>query len=481
MSEDDKIFYIAFRKSEDGTITGLKTHRDLNEVAKFRDEEVKIDGEQLSENNTENFHHDIKDSDYVFRKAMSSCYERLSPYHNVIELTSFFRSGLQAANISNNILALVEKRGENVESTEELDVFSVPSIYFDKIQSHVENMKEVDAGMDALPSSILLSLVATYDSIISEFALDMLRLHPEQIEDSSNKTLTYREIFEIGNIDEVREQLFDSEIDKFLRGSHLDQAVYLEKLIDTKIIDKYSRWPNYYEIFERRNRYAHASGVANAEYIRKLDRQKYPIDSIVLGQVLRLKTSYLHKSVDYLTEFGILLAFMAWRKFGISANEAYKSLSDQAYYLISKKRYTLATWLLDFALNKQSIKGVDDIVVRMMTVNLANAYKKKKDIDKFEKTLNSLDWSATSLDFSICIAALREDTEKVCEYMDAISSSKMIQKSSFRTWPVFDWVKEKDEFRSKFAEVYGEEFTHADLDDEHKSHQVDEALEGTLH
>lgn len=62
---------------------------------------------------------------------------------------------------------------------------------YKQVRKFVSEMREIDEGMNALPSSILLSLVATFDSIVGEFVRDLLNNHPEKIENSSLKTMTY--------------------------------------------------------------------------------------------------------------------------------------------------------------------------------------------------------------------------------------------------------------------------------------------------
>lgn len=264
----------------------------------------------------------------------------------------------------------------------------------------------------------------------------------------------------------TREKLINEEINKLLRGSHLKQVEYLENLIDTKIISRYERWPNFFEIFERRNRYAHAAGIADADYILKVSEQHYQTKNIATGDKLKLDSRYLHRSTDYLTEFGVLLSFMAWRKLGASPNEAYRHLSLQCYELITNKRYKLAIWLLDFCLNKQSTKGVDEAIVRTMHINLANAYKKTSNDKQMNATLSALDWSAVSPEFQICIASLKEDYEAFCALVPVVRASNVIGVRELQEWPVFDWVREHEEVLKVCEENFDVSISNVELEDE---------------
>jgi len=310
--------------------------------------------------------------------------------------------------------------------------------------------------MKVLPSSLLLSIVATFDSIIGDFLKDLITRDPASI-DFGDKSFSYRELFKTKEIETLKNNIIDDEVNRLLRDSHKEQVRYIEKLSQTEIINHHERWRNFYEVFERRNQYAHANGVATRAYLEKLKREKYPSEDIAIGSRLELSTSYLHKAVDYLIEFGTLLSFVIWRKGSDDPNPAFGALSDASYFYITKKRTKLAAWLLDFALHKQSRKGVEEMRVRQMYVNLANALRKMDKKEDSEKVLAELDWSATSIDFRICIASIREDVEEVIRLLPAAAASEDISIDAIRNWPVFDWVRYNDKFRDKFFEVFGEQ------------------------
>ncbi|WP_271438502.1 hypothetical protein [Pontixanthobacter luteolus] len=464
MAKSDKMF-ICFKRGKNGRLIGAKTGTDLETAKAFSeraDDEflfVSTDHEkdesEDDKTNTEEENVSELTVETVCYSTLSSVDGSISPYHQLIELTTIFRYGLQSAGLEGQIYGLVKEHGNEVESGEDYETYEITQEHLTYIQKHLFDMKEVDEGMKILPSSILLSLVATFDSIIGDFARQLLTLNPAKLE-SSEKTISYRELFNLSDLETTRSRLIDDEISNLLRGSHKKQAEYLENLIETKIVSHYERWPNFIEIFERRNAYAHNNGFASEEYLKKIRQAKYPAKDLELGIHLKLSTSYLHKSVDILTEFLTILSFVAWRKLGEDPSEAFSALSFAAYTHITKRRFLLAIKLLDFALHRQPRDGVSDAALRQMYVNLANAYKKKGEGEKCHSVLKELDWSATSLDFKICLASLNEDVEEVCKLLPNAVSSGDIQKNDIREWPVFDWVREDEKVREAFHEIFGE-------------------------
>ena len=466
MSKNDPQVFICFQKDDDGEVSAMRSGRSIKHAEKILEEEPpyndssedEIPNKGESANQDEIVSHPTKHDSIgdVCYRLLNSLDKSLTPYHSAIELTTLFRYGLQKAGIEAQIYNTVKNSSELVNSGELFETFAISPKLHDKLTEGMNNIEEIDQGMKVLPSSLLLSIVATFDSIIGDFLKDLITRDPASI-DFGDKSFSYRELFKTKEIETLKNNIIDDEVNRLLRDSHKEQVRYIEKLSQTEIINHHERWRNFYEVFERRNQYAHANGVATRAYLEKLKREKYPSEDIAIGSRLELSTSYLHKAVDYLIEFGTLLSFVIWRKGSDDPNPAFGALSDASYFYITKKRTKLAAWLLDFALHKQSRKGVEEMRVRQMYVNLANALRKKDKKEDSEKVLAELDWSATSIDFRICIASIREDVEEVIRLLPAAAASEDISIDAIRNWPVFDWVRSNDKFRDKFFEVFGEQ------------------------
>lgn len=210
------------------------------------------------------------------------------------------------------------------------------------------------------------------------------------------------------------------------------------------------------EIFERRNRVAHASGLINEDYVQRCNTIGFPVEGMKVGNALKLNPRYLHKAVDVLIEFGVTLSFVAWRKLADeSDNDAFEYLNTVCYEMIVASRYQLAVWSLDFALHKQS-RPRSEVTLRRLFINLANSQKKLKKPEACFKTLDELDWSAASDIFQICIASLKDDPERVAALLPRLAASGEVSKTSFREWPVFDWVRSSPEVMQVFEQTFGE-------------------------
>ena len=323
-----------------------------------------------------------------------------------------------------------------------------------KLKQALDEFFELIEGHMALPKAVLLSLVATFDSYFAEIVQFFPCVHPERYT-SSDKQISLREVFLRKSIDEVIDHVIDDEINALMRGSHTDQVKFIEDNLEVKIIGHYERWPEFVEIFERRNLVAHGNLVVNRAYRKRCEEAKLKMVP-ELGTELNLEPEYLDNAVDILAEFGILLIFTLWKKHLKDADEfAFRHVSRVTYELIANKKYVLAKNLLEFCLYKQK-RSCSDSVIKMMIVNLANCSKKIGREQDCNKTLSGVDWSASKDEYQICIASLKHDTRRVIELMPTVASSKAVTALDFREWPVFDWVRDDPKVVEAFEKVYGE-------------------------
>ena len=92
----------------------------------------------------------------------------------------------------------------------------------------------------------------------------------------------------------------------------------------------------------------------------------------------------------------------------------------------------------------------------MIAVNVASAYLHDGKEIECNRVLGEYDWSACSENYKICVAALKKDVDETVSFMDTVIKGEMILKDSFRSWPVFDFVRDEKVFQDKFEEHFGE-------------------------
>jgi hypothetical protein len=92
----------------------------------------------------------------------------------------------------------------------------------------------------------------------------------------------------------------------------------------------------------------------------------------------------------------------------------------------------------------------------MMVVNYANAEKLAGNGSKATEILDAEDWSASTEDYRICVAAVKDDVEGVIRMMKHVVESGGMKIASFRDWPVFESVRTDPRFVEAFEREFGQ-------------------------
>jgi hypothetical protein len=373
----------------------------------------------------------------------------------LLYLSSFLVEGFPGMMIQRDVVSLVEKSGEPLETVDGAAIYGLSSKELQQIFTQMDRVRRIETGLKSLPAALLMSIVATFDTNISDVIRDMLTLKTE-IFQTGDRTILLSDALQAESIAELREKSIADEIYTFSRGSHEDQVKYIESNFHVGIKDHWKRWPDFIEVFERRNLIAHGEKTFTKRYASICSKNGHKGSEKILGTPVKLTSIYLRQAADILLEFSLLLVFSLWRKqFAQEEQNAFDSLNQAAFKLIETKKYEVAIRILDYALGLKNTRA-EDRTRKMMYVNLASAHRHSKNDELSLRVLSDIDWSGSSDDFKICVAALRGNIEEVIKLMPIVTNSKAISKDSFRRWPVFDFIRDKEEFLAKFREIFDE-------------------------
>jgi len=452
--------YIGFIKNADGRLIDLKhSPKQFTLLSEENDTEeigtsTKTEKRDSSKESTET---DDIDLTYTFRVILSSFEATISAYRPLITHTENMFSAFYSQAVLQKMHDTAKEKFVLLEEDKFEQIYGIPINEYPSVKYELKKVTEFKSAFRVIPSSTLLSLVATFDSFLSEVLTTMLRYRPELISESESK-ISFKELMRMGSFPEAQEHIISQKIDKLMRGSHKDQITFMDANFHTDA-KSYDKITQFYEIFERRNLAAHGSCIINETYISNSKELGFYSDNLKVGDELEITEEYLSLSANTVTEFGILLIFTLWKKnCKKDIQLIYDHLAELCYGFIKLEIYSLAADLLNHCLITKT-KDVSDISIKRMTINLANCYKKLGLTDKCKETLTGIDWSATTEDFQICVCALNADLSKLFELMDLNYRSNRIKKNDFREWPVFDWVNEENDFLQKYEALYGEAYT----------------------
>lgn len=407
-----------------------------------------------------------------FKRLMNNITSSISSYRHLIFFGQLAVPFMKHYFTNTKLYKRVNSEFTLVEEDKDFRTYGVTRDQFLWLESQIKQLREIERAGVAMPGAILLSLVATFDSAIADLLRLVLKLRPEKYNDSS-KTITIKDLLSMSSFQEAVDKVIEDEVDAVMRDSHDRQVLSLEKIINTKIKENYDEYGRFIEIFERRNLVAHGNCVVNITYLRNCKEAGYDVSKLERGGVLQLNPKYLDRSADRLMEFALLATFVAWKKdFGKEIEQIYDTLTDITYHLIKEQRYRSATRILEFVLFKQDAK-ISDQIRKRMAINLANAQKKNKNHKRSEEILDSIDWSATSDIFKMCVASIKGNVQEVVKLLPKVAQQDADLKNYMREWPVFDWIRDDPDVRDEFKRIFGEQLVPASED-----HREDVGAEG---
>ena len=318
--------------------------------------------------------------------------------------------------------------------------------------SSIDHTRDLAIFFKQLPAITLLGLVSTYDGLLHQLLHAVFEAVPEIIE-SSEKTMTYKEIIKGGGFEKAREFIIAKEVETVLRDSHQEHFNWLTKRIGIKLTENLEAWPRFVEICERRNLITHNGGIVTEQYLKNCKASGFKVDEkIKKGAKLGISPNYLSSAITVFHEIGLKLTYVIWRKVQPTEIEnADSEISQQCYDLIKKKKLKLAIRILEFT---SQCKDVKDSTLKMMAVNLANAYKLSGDKAKAVEILGKTDWSATADNFQISVAAVLDEHDKAAALMRQIGAEGNVAKEDYHEWPVFKDFRESEPFKTTYKSIF---------------------------
>jgi hypothetical protein len=329
--------------------------------------------------------------------------------------------------------------------------YSVPQDQITKYRKFESKLSELVTAINILPRMYIVTLICQYDAFIGNLIRLVLIEKPE-ILNSSEKTLTFQQITQIGSIDSAKEYIIEKEIESVLRKSHDDHLKWFETKLGIKLHEDKVLLRTFFEITERRNLFAHNNGEVNDSYIDNCEKLNCWNNRIKKGDQLDVDPTYYANSVNCILELSIKLGTIIWRHLKPDENkQSEQTINNIAFEFIKRKDYNLAITLIDFALT--CFKPFTNSSTRMMlSINLAQCYLWKKEASKSKEIIDSLDWSLCPDSFILVRKVLER---KFDEAVKMLETQKLdIKKEELLEWPVFMELREQKCFKDFFVSAY---------------------------
>ena len=335
--------YLALKKDEDGIATSCFLDRNIENVRAFISGDKSPDANPSSDPKPE--------ATSPFSDSMGRVLDISNSQDELLQMAAAMSYALPRVILNDNIITPLAESGQVIEKIDGYDVFHLTESVIPDLSKSLRIYNRLRRGLDNLPSAILMSIVATFDSSMTDIIRDMISLRPDYLQ-GADKNVSLRDVLQSSSIEDLKERIIIDELYAFSRLSHEDQVRYIEKNFHVDIQTHWKRWADFIEVFERRNLVAHGEGLFTKRYVDQCLKHGHKGSDGVLGTKIKVNQSYLRQAADVLLEFSILLSFSLWRKHD-QQNEkrVYYEINMLCFNLIRNQKYVLSTRILNYVLS----------------------------------------------------------------------------------------------------------------------------------
>lgn len=391
---------------------------------------------------------------------LSHFFQSLQKYYELADISENLGPIFLHVHFKNQIQKFLSKQLLVVEEYADQTIYALDEHTRMDLDRRVNKWADMQAGVASLAPSILLGLVASYDSLFASLFSELLLLRPERY-NSSERQLSVSEILRLSSFDDVLRKVVNDEVESVTSKGHVDQIAIFEKSFSVDVIKSFTKWPEFVEIFERRNLAAHGDLKVDEKYISNCKRAGLDTKKVKEGDDLKVNQEYLARSVDTLVDLGTRLVFAAWHKQAPADREsAYNAVVNITFEFIKADRYDLAESVADFVLTHFKATGQDGSL-KAIVINRGIALKKLGKVEESKNFLEKTDWTAASPIYNLCVAGVVEDLDTAIRLLPVVHAMKDLGPTEIRTWPAFDWIKSNSGFAEAFQRVFDEPLVQA--------------------
>lgn len=312
---------------------------------------------------------------------------------------------------------------------------------------------------DTLQKSLFTQLFSEFDAFIGAI-LKVIYIRKSELLKGISREITFADLLSYEDLNAVKLDLLNKEVEAFRRDSYVDQFNALEKKFSMKLRG-FPEWCEFVELSQRRNLIVHNGGIVNEQYLIVCDREGYSFKKRPeIGHCLEADPVYFSRAIVVVSAVAFMLAHTLWRKiFPGEVVMAHEHANHVIYELLKDQRWRTAAEIARFCLTDPMRREIDEMGLRIRTVNAAIALKFSNNQSACDELLNSMDWSASYRDFRLAIDVLQDRFDEAAAYMRKIGKNgELVDELGYHEWPLFHKFRESPEFQNAYQEIYGVSF-----------------------
>lgn len=315
---------------------------------------------------------------------------------------------------------------------------------------------------ETLIRSLFTQIFSEFDAFIGAL-LKIIYTKKSDLLKNLSREITFADLLIFENINAIKLDMLEKEIDSFRRDSYIEQFTALEKKFGIKTLRSFSEWGEFVELSQRRNILVHNGGKVSEQYLQVCEKEGHIFDKRpTIGEAIKPTVKYFNRAIIVMSKVAFMLTHTLWRKlFPDEIEQAHSAANNTLYELLKEKRWKAGAEIAKFTLNDQMQLKISDLNLRLRTINAAIAAKFSDDSTSTAKYLKSIDWTASYRDFKLAIAVLNDNFSEAAKIMKEIGKNgELIRQLSYHDWPLFHEFCNSPDFLNMYQEVYQTSFVY---------------------
>lgn len=346
------------------------------------------------------------------------------------------------------------ERAKNNDKDDETRTKKEKEVFLKKIARKFRKQPKISPkNYEILSRSSFLMLNNYFEYLIA----DLLSYYYNKYKNSLNEKefkFTLKELNEYETIDEATKDLIVKEVESLIIEKSFNELLeHFENELSISLEEEIIKWDEIIEIRERRHLIVHNSSIVNKKYIsRTKNPYKYQI-----GDIVHIDKDYFLKSWSKFKLAGQLLIFNCWGNWDKeNADKAVSQIMIQTFEDLKSKNYDLVCKTCKYSEQiEPRNENQEDCILRIKVNNAISLKKQKKDYE-LKKILKKIKVGTATPIFKIAHNILSDKYDDLEElFAQAIVVDKL-NIDSYMEWPIFDFVREKDEINKKLIKTFEE-------------------------
>jgi hypothetical protein len=343
---------------------------------------------------------------------------------------------------------------QNAENIEKSDSENFTKTNIQELMLQIENAPKLQTkNFEILASSTFLILNNYFEFLFA----DLLTFHftnNKNLIGEKNINISLNELKNYSNIEEAFDDFLFREVEKLLLEMTFEEIKNYFKKLDVSLSEDFINWDNINEIRERRHLVVHNNSIVNKKYISK-SNNPYNLN---IGDIAKIDTEYLKKSIIDIQIAGILLIMNCWGKWQKKyATDAIMELLTLTFDLLKQKKYKTAIKICEYV--EKNIKPSNDdeenCIIRIK-FNYCIALKKLKEKKTLEKKLDELRVGSMTPIFKIAKHILSDEHKIAISLFKQSIIVDTFSIDDYLDWPIFEDIRNDTELNTVAIDEFKE-------------------------